>query len=164
MQACVGVLWVRAQVREAAQALLLAELRRIGPKGRKSVVDEWAAYLPNYGEAFLPQHPHGGGGGGPGPGQGAQPPAAQQGPANAGAASPGGAAPEARAFFFPMHPSLLGVLNRVWGVPCPAPKAVFLYFLFFLFFILLLFFFQAKLWKLSIGSPMQVVGKNCVSN
>ncbi|XP_077561851.1 WD repeat-containing protein Rbcn-3B isoform X3 [Haemaphysalis longicornis] len=82
------------EVREAAQALLLAELRRIGPKGRKSVVDEWAAYLPNYGEAFLPQHPHGGGGGGPGPGQGAQPPAAQQGPANAGAASPGGAAPE----------------------------------------------------------------------
>ncbi|KAH7952071.1 hypothetical protein HPB52_017890 [Rhipicephalus sanguineus] len=41
------------EVREAAQALLLAELRRIGPKGRKMVVDEWAVYLPNYGEAFL---------------------------------------------------------------------------------------------------------------
>ncbi|KAH7985738.1 hypothetical protein HPB52_025428 [Rhipicephalus sanguineus] len=36
------------EVREAAQALLLAELRRIGPKGRKMVVDEWAVYLPNY--------------------------------------------------------------------------------------------------------------------
>ncbi|XP_049525058.1 WD repeat-containing protein 7-like [Dermacentor silvarum] len=38
------------EVREAAQALLLAELRRIGAKGRKMVVDEWAVYLPNYGE------------------------------------------------------------------------------------------------------------------
>ena len=36
------------QIREAAQALLLAELRRIGPEGRKHVVDEWAPFLPTY--------------------------------------------------------------------------------------------------------------------
>ncbi|KAL1443117.1 hypothetical protein MTO96_030433, partial [Rhipicephalus appendiculatus] len=36
------------EVREAAQSLLLAELRRIGAKGRKMVVDEWAIYLPKY--------------------------------------------------------------------------------------------------------------------
>ena len=36
------------QIREAAQALLLAELRRIGPEGRKQVVDEWAPFLPTY--------------------------------------------------------------------------------------------------------------------
>ncbi|KAL3258557.1 hypothetical protein MRX96_046398 [Rhipicephalus microplus] len=36
------------EVREAAQSLLLAELRRIGHKGRKMVVDEWAMYLPKY--------------------------------------------------------------------------------------------------------------------
>ncbi|GIY45623.1 WD repeat-containing protein 7 [Caerostris extrusa] len=40
------------KVREAAQALLLAELRRIGPKGRKQLVEEWAPYLPNYGEPY----------------------------------------------------------------------------------------------------------------
>ena len=36
------------QVRDAAQALLLAELRRIGAEGRKQVVDDWAPYLPSY--------------------------------------------------------------------------------------------------------------------
>ncbi|KAG6445223.1 hypothetical protein O3G_MSEX003802 [Manduca sexta] len=36
------------EVREAAQALLLAELSRLGPKGRKSLVDNWAQYLPLY--------------------------------------------------------------------------------------------------------------------
>lgn len=36
------------QIREAAQALLLAELRRIGPAGRKAIVDEWSPYLPTY--------------------------------------------------------------------------------------------------------------------
>ena len=36
------------QIREAAQALLLAELQRIGPEGRKQVVDSWAPYLPTY--------------------------------------------------------------------------------------------------------------------
>lgn len=36
------------QVREAAQALLLAELGRLGPKGRKKLVDDWAQYLPQY--------------------------------------------------------------------------------------------------------------------
>jgi len=44
------------KVREAAQALLLAELRRISPKGRKQLVEEWAPYLPNYGEPF-PKNP-----------------------------------------------------------------------------------------------------------
>ncbi|XP_035210198.1 WD repeat-containing protein 7-like isoform X2 [Stegodyphus dumicola] len=44
------------EVREAAQALLLAELRRISPKGRKQLVEEWAPYLPNYGEPF-PKNP-----------------------------------------------------------------------------------------------------------
>ncbi|XP_074112068.1 WD repeat-containing protein Rbcn-3B isoform X7 [Cotesia typhae] len=34
------------ELREAAQALLLAELGRLGPKGRKSLVDYWAQYLP----------------------------------------------------------------------------------------------------------------------
>lgn len=36
------------EIREAAQALLLAELRRIGPEGRKNVVDIWSPYLPTY--------------------------------------------------------------------------------------------------------------------
>ena len=34
------------EIREAAQALLLAELRRLGSKGRKLLVDEWAPFLP----------------------------------------------------------------------------------------------------------------------
>ncbi|XP_072920233.1 WD repeat-containing protein 7 isoform X3 [Hemitrygon akajei] len=36
------------EVREAAQALLLAELRRIGKDGRKETIDVWAPYLPQY--------------------------------------------------------------------------------------------------------------------
>lgn len=36
------------EVREAAQALLLAELGRLGPKGRKALVDDWSQYLPLY--------------------------------------------------------------------------------------------------------------------
>uniref|UniRef100_A0A3Q3A103 WD repeat domain 7 n=1 Tax=Kryptolebias marmoratus TaxID=37003 RepID=A0A3Q3A103_KRYMA len=36
------------EVREAAQALLLAELRRIGQSGRKDAIDAWAPYLPQY--------------------------------------------------------------------------------------------------------------------
>ncbi|KAG8456783.1 hypothetical protein GDO86_002532 [Hymenochirus boettgeri] len=36
------------EVREAAQALLLAELRRIGQGGRKETIDFWAPYLPQY--------------------------------------------------------------------------------------------------------------------
>lgn len=40
------------EVREAAQALLLAELKRIGPKGRKAIVDEWSPYLPNYADPY----------------------------------------------------------------------------------------------------------------
>ncbi|XP_071092027.1 WD repeat-containing protein 7-like isoform X2 [Haliotis cracherodii] len=41
------------EIREAAQALLLAELRRIGPEGRKAIIDEWSPYLPTYVD---PQH------------------------------------------------------------------------------------------------------------
>ncbi|ESN95958.1 hypothetical protein HELRODRAFT_147426, partial [Helobdella robusta] len=37
---------VCVRIREASQALLLAELRRLGPQGRKRVVDEWSPYLP----------------------------------------------------------------------------------------------------------------------
>ncbi|KAJ3604818.1 hypothetical protein NHX12_026870 [Muraenolepis orangiensis] len=36
------------EIREAAQALLLAELRRIGQSGRKDTIDLWAPYLPQY--------------------------------------------------------------------------------------------------------------------
>ncbi|XP_061149313.1 WD repeat-containing protein 7 isoform X2 [Syngnathus typhle] len=36
------------EVREAAQALLLAELRRISQSGRKDTIDLWAPYLPQY--------------------------------------------------------------------------------------------------------------------
>ncbi|CAL9683307.1 unnamed protein product [Knipowitschia caucasica] len=39
------------EVREAAQALLLAELRRIGVSGRKDAIDLWAPYLPQYVDA-----------------------------------------------------------------------------------------------------------------
>jgi hypothetical protein len=38
-------------VREAAQALLLAELGRLGTKGRKALVDSWAQFLPSYSSA-----------------------------------------------------------------------------------------------------------------
>ncbi|XP_015115416.1 WD repeat-containing protein 7 isoform X7 [Diachasma alloeum] len=45
------------EVREAAQALLLAELGRMGPKGRKALVDSWSQYLPMYStqEPIVPQ-------------------------------------------------------------------------------------------------------------
>jgi hypothetical protein len=49
------------QIRDAAQALLLAELRRIGASGRKAVVDEWAPYLPGYVDptlSILTDNPH----------------------------------------------------------------------------------------------------------
>ncbi|KAK6634492.1 hypothetical protein RUM43_011893 [Polyplax serrata] len=36
------------EIREAAQALLLAELGRLGPKGRKKLVEDWSQYLPKY--------------------------------------------------------------------------------------------------------------------
>ncbi|XP_035824202.1 WD repeat-containing protein 7 isoform X4 [Aplysia californica] len=36
------------EIREAAQALLLAELRRINPEGRKVLLDKWAPFLPSY--------------------------------------------------------------------------------------------------------------------
>ncbi|CAB0012718.1 unnamed protein product [Nesidiocoris tenuis] len=42
------------EVREAAQALLLAELSRLGSRGRKALVDHWAHYLP----VFTQNEPH----------------------------------------------------------------------------------------------------------
>ncbi|KAM4643450.1 LOW QUALITY PROTEIN: WD repeat-containing protein 7 [Amazona ochrocephala] len=41
------------EVREAAQALLLAELRRIEQAGRKETIDAWAPYLPQYMDSVL---------------------------------------------------------------------------------------------------------------
>ncbi|XP_053304170.1 WD repeat-containing protein 7 isoform X2 [Spea bombifrons] len=41
------------EVREAAQALLLAELRRIGQTGRKETIDSWAPYLPQYVDTIM---------------------------------------------------------------------------------------------------------------
>ena len=42
-----------AQVRAAAQALLLAELRRIGGEGREELINHWAPHLPNYVESSV---------------------------------------------------------------------------------------------------------------
>lgn len=36
------------EIREAAQALLLAELRRLGSKGRQAILNEWSPHLPTY--------------------------------------------------------------------------------------------------------------------
>ncbi|XP_074984495.1 WD repeat-containing protein 7 isoform X3 [Caretta caretta] len=41
------------EVREAAQALLLAELRRIEQAGRKETIDAWAPYLPQYIDSII---------------------------------------------------------------------------------------------------------------
>ncbi|XP_077138700.1 WD repeat-containing protein 7 isoform X4 [Ranitomeya variabilis] len=41
------------EVREAAQALLLAELRRVGQSGRKETIDSWAPYLPQYVDTIM---------------------------------------------------------------------------------------------------------------
>ncbi|XP_048360289.1 WD repeat-containing protein 7-like [Sphaerodactylus townsendi] len=41
------------EVREAAQALLLAELRRIEQAGRKETIDTWAPYLPQYMDSVI---------------------------------------------------------------------------------------------------------------
>ena len=38
------------QIRLAAQELLVAELKNLGPKGRKSLVEAWSQYLPKYGD------------------------------------------------------------------------------------------------------------------
>uniref|UniRef100_A0A671Q994 WDR72-like alpha-solenoid domain-containing protein n=1 Tax=Sinocyclocheilus anshuiensis TaxID=1608454 RepID=A0A671Q994_9TELE len=46
------------EVREAAQALLLAELRRIGQSGRKDTIDMWAPYLPQYVDAVSSRKCH----------------------------------------------------------------------------------------------------------
>lgn len=50
------------QIRLAAQELLVAELKNLGPKGRKHLVDVWGAYLPKYGDP--PFHTTNGGGAG----------------------------------------------------------------------------------------------------
>ena len=34
-------------MREASQALLLAELRRIGAEGRKALINRWAPFMPD---------------------------------------------------------------------------------------------------------------------
>lgn len=70
------------EVRQAAQALLLAELDRLGPKGRKALVDSWAPFLPLYNAADQQPSTQAGGGpngvGGPGgPGSGAETPGSQ---------------------------------------------------------------------------------------
>lgn len=39
--------YVLMQVREASQALLLAELRRMGPEGRRRLIANWAPSMPN---------------------------------------------------------------------------------------------------------------------
>ena len=38
------------QIRLAAQELLVAELKNLGPKGRKHLVEVWGAYLPKFGD------------------------------------------------------------------------------------------------------------------
>merc|ERR1719244_1110405 len=38
------------QVRLAAQELLVAELKNLGPNGRKCLVEAWAGYIPKYGD------------------------------------------------------------------------------------------------------------------
>ena len=38
------------QIRLAAQELLVAELKNLGPKGRKHLVEMWGAYLPKFGD------------------------------------------------------------------------------------------------------------------
>jgi len=45
------------QVRLAAQELLVAELKNLGPKGRKYLVDVWGQYLPKYDDPPF-QHNH----------------------------------------------------------------------------------------------------------
>lgn len=51
------------EIREAAQALLLAELRRINPEGRKRLLDQWAPFLPSYVDPELSLLSNIGGGG-----------------------------------------------------------------------------------------------------
>ncbi|XP_043287416.1 WD repeat-containing protein 7 isoform X3 [Venturia canescens] len=72
------------EVREAAQALLLAELGRMGPKGRKSLVDNWSQYLPMYStqEPIAPQA------------QNHSPPSASPVPAGVGGEAPAPGNPE----------------------------------------------------------------------
>ena len=38
------------QVRLAAQELLGAELKNLGPNGRKCLVEAWSGYIPKYGD------------------------------------------------------------------------------------------------------------------
>ncbi|CAG5131600.1 unnamed protein product, partial [Candidula unifasciata] len=50
------------EIREAAQALLLAELRRIKNEGRKKLLDKWAPFLPSYVDPELSLLSNAGGG------------------------------------------------------------------------------------------------------
>lgn len=76
-----NICFLPGKVREAAQALLLAELGRMGPKGRKSLVDNWSQYLPMYStqEPIAPQA------------QNHSPPSASPVPPSSGEAPVGGA-------------------------------------------------------------------------
>lgn len=48
----------------AAQELLVAELKNLGPNGRKCLVEAWAGYIPKYGDPpFQAQGSTGGGNG-----------------------------------------------------------------------------------------------------
>ena len=75
------------QIRLAAQELLVAELKNLGPKGRKSLVEAWSQYLPKYGDPPFrlgahdhngpngphpPNQPNGGSNGGGGGGAGSE--------------------------------------------------------------------------------------------
>lgn len=44
------------EIREAAQALLLSEIRLTGSKGRRQIVEEWSSYLPNYSDQIPDGH------------------------------------------------------------------------------------------------------------
>jgi hypothetical protein len=43
----ISMAFISLQIREAAQALLLAEMRRLGMEGRRRVIEEWSRYLPS---------------------------------------------------------------------------------------------------------------------
>ena len=44
------------EIRQAAQDLLLSELKSIGSKGRRLIVEKWSLYLPNYDDRLSDSH------------------------------------------------------------------------------------------------------------
>ena len=49
------------QIRLAAQELLVAELKNMGPQGRRHLVEKWRGFLPKYGDPpFQANGPSGG--------------------------------------------------------------------------------------------------------